>query len=53
MNDAIIGLLGVGALFLFTFMWVWVEERLRMHYKRKYDEQIRKYDTWRNDSDSM
>lgn len=53
MNDAIIGLLGVGALFLFTFMWVWIEERLRMHYKRKYDKQMEKYDTWFKDRDNM
>ena len=46
MEDAIIGLFGVVALFLFTFTWTWAEDYLRRRAKRKYDKQMEKYDTW-------
>ena len=47
MEDAIIGLFGVVALFLFTFTWTWTEDYLRRRTRRKYDEQMAKYDKWK------
>ena len=47
MSEAMFGLVGVVALFVFTFAWCWVEERVERRNKRKYDEQLRKYDTWK------
>ena len=47
MSEAMFGLFGVIALFVFTFAWCWVEERIERRNKRKYDEQLRKYDTWK------
>ena len=53
MNDAIIGLLGVIGIFGFTFLWTWTEERLRRRAKRKYHQQMAKYDIWKKHIDSM
>ena len=50
MNEAVIGLLGVVGLFVFTFTWCYVEERIERRRKRKYEEQLRKYDTWKRKS---
>lgn len=47
MSEAMIGLVGVVVLFVFTFAWCWIEERVDKKTKRKYDEQLRKYDTWK------
>ena len=47
MSEAMFGLVGVVALFVFTFAWCWVEEYVEKKNKRKYDEQLRKYDTWK------
>ncbi len=53
MTDALIGLLGVVGIFTFPFLWCWVEEKLRLRTKRKYDEQIAKYDRWKGINDNM
>ena len=45
-NEIIWALIGVPTIFLFAFGWTWLEERLRAKRKRKYDQQIAKYDTW-------
>ena len=44
------GLLGVIGLFEFTFAWCLVEEWSSKLSKRKYDEQLRKYDTWKKNT---
>tara|TARA_B100000497_G_scaffold43726_1_gene50812 strand:- start:668 stop:829 length:162 start_codon:yes stop_codon:yes gene_type:complete len=53
MTDPIVGLLGVVAIFAFTFVWCWVEERAKRRAKRKYDEQMAKYDRWKTMGDNM
>ena len=53
MADHWIGLIGVVALFAFTFAWTWTEERLRRRAKRKYDKQMDKYNTWSKKINSM
>jgi len=53
MNDMIVGLLGVIGIFTFTFLWCWTEEYLRRRTKRKYDQQMAKYDRWKKHIDSM
>ena len=45
-NEIIWGLVGVPIIFLFAFGWTWLEERSRARSKRKYDQQMAKYDTW-------
>ena len=50
MNEMLFGLLGVIGLFVFTFVWCWVEEWSSKRSKRKYDEQLRKYDTWKKNT---
>lgn len=50
MSEAMIGLIGVVGLFAFTFAWCWIEEWSEKNKKRKYDEQLRKYDTWNKQS---
>ena len=45
MNEMLFGLFGVLGLFVFTFAWCWLEEWSSKRSKRKYDEQLRKYDT--------
>ena len=50
MNEMLFGLLGVIGLFAFTFAWWWVEEWSSKRSKRKYDEQLRKYDTWKKNT---
>ena len=50
MSEAMFGLVGVVALFVFTFAWCWIEERIERRNKRKYDEQLRKYDTWKKNT---
>lgn len=50
MADHWIGLIGVVALFAFTFAWTWTEDYLRRRAKRKYDKQLRKYDTWKRNT---
>ena len=52
MND-FYGLLGVPALFVLVFVWCWIEERMKAKVKRKYDQQMAKYDTWRKHIDDM
>ena len=47
MSEAMIGVVGVVGLFAFTFAWCWIEEWSEKKQKRKYDEQLRKYDTWK------
>ena len=50
MNEMLFGLLGVIGLFAFTFAWCWGEEWSSKRSKRKYDEQLRKYDTWKKNT---
>ena len=50
MADHWIGLIGVVALFAFTFAWTWTEEYLRRRSKRKYDKQMDKYNTWKRNT---
>ena len=50
MNEMLFGLLGVLGLFAFTFAWCWLEEWSSKRSKRKYDEQLRKYDTWKKNT---
>jgi hypothetical protein len=52
-NEIIIALIGVPAIFLFAFGWTWLEERSRARSKRKYDQQMAKYDTWLKDPNNM
>ena len=52
-DDMVIGLLGVVGIFMFTFLWCWVEEKLRRRVKRKYDQQMAKYDRWKRTDDNM
>jgi hypothetical protein len=53
MTDPIVGLLGVVAIFAFTFVWCWAEERMKLKTKRKYDEQMAKYDRWKDITNNM
>jgi len=50
MSEMLFGLLGVIGLFAFTFVWCWLEEWSSKRSKRKYDEQLRKYDTWKKNT---
>ena len=52
-DDLIIALIGVPAIFAFAFGWTWLEERSKAKAKRKYDQQMVKYDTWRDHINSM
>jgi len=53
MNDTMVALLGVPIIFALAFLWCWVEERSKARSKRKYDQQMAKYDTWTKASDRM
>ena len=53
MSEAVAGILGVVGIFAFTFVWCWLEERSKRISKRKYDQQMAKYDTWKKHIDSM
>ena len=47
------GLIGVPLLIGFAAVWVWLEERGKAKAKRKYDQQMAKYDTWMDKMNSM
>ena len=47
------GLIGVPLLIGFAAAWVWFEERGKAKAKRKYDQQMAKYDTWMDKMNSM
>ena len=46
-------LVGVPLLIAIAYTWCWLEERSRAKAKRKYNQQIAKYDLWKDWSDSM
>jgi hypothetical protein len=50
MNDMLVGVVGCIGLFTFVFVWTWTEDYLVERKKRKYDEQIAKYDRWKKKS---
>ncbi len=53
MSEPIVGLLGVVAIFGFTFVWCWAEDKAKQRAKRKYDEQMAKYDRWKEINNNM
>jgi len=46
MTDTMYALLGVPLMFLITFVWCWVEDRMEKRARTKYDKQMAKYDQW-------
>ena len=47
------GVVGVPLLIAVAYTWCWLEERSKARAKRKYDQQMAKYDTWMKHIDSM
>ena len=47
------GVVGVPLLIAVAYTWCWLEERSKARAKRKYDQQMAKYDTWKKHIDSM
>ena len=44
--EMLAGLVGVPLLIAIAYTWCWLEERSKARAKRKYDQQMAKYDTW-------
>ena len=45
--EIIAGVIGVPLLVVVAYTWCWMEERAHKRRKRKYDEQMAKYDRWK------
>ena len=53
MNEIYAGLIGVPLLIIAAAVWCWLEERSKAKRRRKYDQQMVKYDTWRDNINRM
>jgi hypothetical protein len=51
--EMLAGVVGVPLLIAVAYTWCWLEERSKARAKRKYDQQMAKYDTWKKHIDSM
>lgn len=51
--EILAGLVGVPLLIAIAYAWCWMEEKAHKKRQRKYDEQMAKYDRWKNHLNNM